>query len=699
MGQISGVDKVYYTENENATVDLTIAENMWNAEYTPNAKKYLIVIDSFNQGQTITFNYNMRLPQNIEQDIVHEAKFEVYNGEVVKLSKVNIYQEAERFDIYTDENIQANIISENAEYIEIGDYTKHNISISNISEENLKNVSLTINLPEVVEEIYARVNDKFAYIVTEGKETKITNLDILAGETVNIEITGKVTEYLNKNEKIQVNINYNETQAEISAKMKIVEPSLIETTITSNKMGKTLEPKEKIEYLITLKNKGQSHSHIDINIPEASSMFIQEIKYINKTTGKTSYISSGDLTGEYKGIEINPEEVVEVYVKGTVKELKKESTLTMFANITGDNIYQTSTSKLVNTVNKKEEEVKEFENVTEDIQTLTNNIQGVAWIDRNQNGRQDDKEVLLKGIKATLINTESTEKVATQTTNSNGEYIFKNIPQGNYIVEFQYNTKSLSITNYKEEEVEDELDSDVVNTTQKNEVVAKTEVFSLASGKTENINAGFVINKTFDMSITKGITKVTVDNKQGTNTYNFDNKNIAKVEIDGEYLKGSLILVEYEISVTNTGEVEGYAKLISDKIPKGMKFNSELNTSWYEESDGTLHTVALANRKLQPGETATIKLVLTKEMLDDKIVSPVNTVQIEQTFNEYLIEDKNQDNNSSEATIIISLTTGKAQSYIGLGLIIITIIGAGIYGTKKVTNKSIYNLTNKERRK
>ena len=120
-----------------------------------------------------------------------------------------------------------------------------------------------------------------------------------------------------------------------------------------------------------------------------------------------------------------------------------------------------------------------------------------------------------------------------------------------------------------------------------------------------------------------------------------------------------------------------------------MKFTSELNTDWYEGEDGKIYSVALANKELQPGETATIKLILIKEMTDDKIVSPVNIANIEETFNEYLIADKNSNNNSSEATIIISLTTGQTQTYIWLILTVIAIIGVGAFGTKKIISKDI----------
>ena len=120
-----------------------------------------------------------------------------------------------------------------------------------------------------------------------------------------------------------------------------------------------------------------------------------------------------------------------------------------------------------------------------------------------------------------------------------------------------------------------------------------------------------------------------------------------------------------------------------------MKFTSELNTDWYEGEDGKIYSVALANKELQPGETATIKLTLIKEMTDDKIVSPVNIANIEETFNEYLIADKDSNNNSSEATIIISLTTGQTQTYIWLILTVIAIIGVGAFGAKKIISKDI----------
>ncbi len=54
-----------------------------------------------------------------------------------------------------------------------------------------------------------------------------------------------------------------------------------------------------------------------------------------------------------------------------------------------------------------------------------------VWIDVNENGIQDNKEVGLKGIIVTLF-TENGQKVETTTTNSNGYYLFSNLSRGKY---------------------------------------------------------------------------------------------------------------------------------------------------------------------------------------------------------------------------------------------------------------------------
>ena len=51
---------------------------------------------------------------------------------------------------------------------------------------------------------------------------------------------------------------------------------------------------------------------------------------------------------------------------------------------------------------------------------------------------------------------------------------------------------------------------------------------------------------------------------------------------------------------------------------------------------------------------------------------------------------KNEENNTSEATIIISLTTGKASDYLWIAFIAIVIIAMGVIGVMRINkNKKV----------
>jgi len=699
IGKLSGIENVYYTENAEANENLEDANNGWSKEYTNNAKKYLIVVENFVQGQIITFQYNINLPENIEDDINHIAEFAVYNNsEILKTSKMTIHQKAEQFNVYEDENIKVELTTDLTGKIEVSEEFKTRLTIINKSEEKIQNTEIEIKLPEGLKTIanHDTTETIKADVTILNNNISIKNLEMENRETVIIENNILVTKYVEPTQEIQGTIKYGDIQKEILEKVQFVEPSNIVATITSDKIGKILEDGETIKYLITLKNLGESHAKVNLDFPELSNMNIVKIEAINLATGDIQSKTSGNLAGEMSDIFIAPNEIVEITVVGMINGFG--GNIAMYAEITGDSIKDVTTTLITNEIKVQEEQQEAIsieepeEKVTiqepQEEQILdTNIIQGVAWIDKNENGVKDRKETLLKNIQVILIDTNTSERIKQTTTNNEGEYTFKDIEDGTYVVEFKYNTDTFSITEYRSSENIESQDSDVIRTTQNNETTSKTEVVEVQKGKNENVNIGLVLNKKFDVGINKRITKVTIDNEEGMNTYNFDNTSMAKVEIDGKEIKGSLILVEYEIEVMNNGEVAGYAKLISDKVPEGMKFNSELNKDWYEGTDGMLYCEAFANNKLQPGEKAKIKLILTKEMTDDKVISPVNNVKLAETYNEYLIEDSNKENDSSEATIIISIKTGKVETYVWLALVVIAIISTGIFGVIKIAKE------------
>lgn len=651
IGQLSGVDKVYYTENPDANVNLEEVNNGWSEEYTANAKKYLIVLDELKQAQTVSFGYYMTLTQNIEEDITHEAKFEVYNNEnmVINVARTEFLQEAQKPNTYVDNSIKADIIFNNTSEIEVKDFMEFGVNVENVSEEDINDLSINLSIPENFEKaitiLTVNGEEKKDQIIYENNELKVKDLNLPKHENATLGIRVRVNEINSNVQKVNATVNYGQNQIELFDRLNMIEKSPIETTITSDKVGKTLMPKEEIEYKITAKNTGKSHANIDIETAISEFMNITKITTINVNTGKTKVISGTNLKSGISMIDIEPNETIEIYIKGRVKELEKDSNIDMYVTIKGEKVETTTTNIISNNAcaNTKKADMTSTQSNME-----TNIIKGIAWIDENENGQKDDGEIVLVGIQAVLMDTKTSAEVARKTTNSKGEYVFKDIPEGSYIVQFHYNKDNFGVTDYTKKGDSNSSSSNVVSTTQSKETIAKTEVIKLQKGETDYANAGFVMNKRFDFSIKNQLIKLTANGEQGTKTLDLKENNNTKIEIEEKYLKNSLILMEYEITVENTGEVEGYANLIDNQIPEGMKFNSELNTDWYEGENGTIYSVALANKVLKPGEVATLKLVLIKDyQISSKYTYIINTTILRDSSNAYLINDKEEENNKS----------------------------------------------------
>ena len=217
-----------------------------------------------------------------------------------------------------------------------------------------------------------------------------------------------------------------------------------------------------------------------------------------------------------------------------------------------------------------------------------------------------------------------------------------------------------------------------------NEVLASTDTITINNGSKSNIDAGFIKATVFDLSLEKRISKVTVQTSNDTNTYNFNNQQLAKVDINGKYLDGAKVIVEYTISVKNEGELEGYAKEVVDYLPKELEFQPELNEKWYKGNDGNLYTEELANTPIAVGQTKSVKLILTKTMTERNTGIINNEAEISKSYNKSGVADKdskNKDKNSkdddmSSADLIIGVKTGDTLIYISaiIAGIIIAII-------------------------
>ena len=310
----------------------------------------------------------------------------------------------------------------------------------------------------------------------------------------------------------------------------------------------------------------------------------------------------------------------------------------------------------------------------------TYRISGVAWFDANQNGMRDSNEELLSNITAKLVDSSSGVIQNTQTTDSNGEYVFSGVKNGTYLIVFEYDSTKYIVTTYQKEGVVSNVNSDVILTTINQEGQSKegavTDIIKIEGGSISNIDIGLMSVDKFDLQIDKAISKVMLQTSNETTTEEYDNTKLAKTEVAAKYVSASTVYVEYNITVSNVGDIKGYARKIVDYIPEGMTFNSalEANADWYTGSDGNLYSEALANRELNPGDSVTLKLVLTKQMNEENTGIINNQVEIYEDYNTYGISDMNSvpgnkaqnENDLSSADLIVSIKTGEVFIYISI---------------------------------
>ena len=210
----------------------------------------------------------------------------------------------------------------------------------------------------------------------------------------------------------------------------------------------------------------------------------------------------------------------------------------------------------------------------------------------------------------------------------------------------------------------------------------------------DDIDTEQVYVKYFDLALEKTLSSaiVTVD---GTSTqyYVDEDEETIRVEVNRNKVSSTTIKFIYYITVTNEGEIAGYATEITDYIPDGLYFDADDNPDWTLALDNVITTDALAKTLLEPGESATVQVILTWVQDSDNTGKFINIAEISDDWNEYGSDDIDSTPNNlveteddyDTAPVYVSISTGlgNATTYIGLTTIVLAILGTGIVLIKK----------------
>ncbi len=203
--------------------------------------------------------------------------------------------------------------------------------------------------------------------------------------------------------------------------------------------------------------------------------------------------------------------------------------------------------------------------------------------------------------------------------------------------------------------------------------------------------------KYFDLALKKWVSQAIVveDGKEViTETGHTGNENpepIVKVDVKSKKIKTVTVKFRYKIKVTNEGQIEGYVKELKDYIPEGLKFVAEDNPEWKQIDENIVTTTQLENTLLQPGESATVEILLTWINGENNMGLKVNVAEISKDYNEYGTPDidstpdnkKEGEDDIDDAPVLLGTKTGQVRVYIVLTTIILLTMAGGIILIKK----------------
>ena len=724
------------TEIENATLKIAAPEGTVHTEIEEGSTFYTdslnseksISVGNIAAGETALARCELRIDSSAEQ---YPGDRNVEN--TVTLTADNMVGEINSssytFTVLEGELKITNISNySNGASLKKGNSIKFTTTIENISRNrDLSNVTINATFPEGVSIKEAYFSDSILEPdkITEGVTIEGNNISANVGE-----IQSKLA-YI-KNNNSYANIGELRTRAYVTVELKVEDYVGDLTTIMTatadgieehysnvgrayvEKVELSIEQAElenqyikegtEYSYYFTITNNGNIDSTsnvMEMVIPEGLS-FIEATYEYNGEPYTISTVNNRKIYVNILNITAGTSVTVEVKVKADMlpdendKEIKTSATLsaTSFESITSNEV----TAIIEYDPNASHEG-------GEPSGTSRYRITGTAWLDENMDGQRDSTEQTIANMQVMLLNRDSNAIVKDPDTNENkitntsndGTYQFTNLPNGRYVVVFVYDSSNYTLTEYQKDGVSESFNSDAidVNLTLNGErrIAGITDVLTINDGNVRNIDIGLYTASRFDLRLDKYIDKITLTTPTiGTNTYEYNNSQLAKIEILNQNVDKSSMVVEYKIVVRNEGSVAGYVNKIVDYLPEEVSFNTELNPDWYLSDNGNIYNASLANERINPGETKEVTLIVSIRITEDLIFDTINnSAEIYECYNEQGLQDidstpannVNTEDDFSKADLIISLVTGKIIMYTAITLVVIAILGFSVYEIKK----------------
>lgn len=221
--------------------------------------------------------------------------------------------------------------------------------------------------------------------------------------------------------------------------------------------------------------------------------------------------------------------------------------------------------------------------------------------------------------------------------------------------------------------------------------VTKTEFYNKSRGKIylddkDVIEVEGESNRTkvalkFNLEVQKEIKRILLNNED----IEISDPSLAKVTVDRKNVEGTVIGVEYAITVKNTESIDGSATVV-EELPEDIRFiEEESDPRWELGEDRVLRA---KTGIISAGEEENFKVVLVWVGGENSFGVKTNTAKIEEVKGESGFKEDDDDDNTSKAELVIEISTGdKRIVLLVLGtIILIGEIAGFMYISKKRKN-------------
>ena len=390
-------NKVYYTENENATEDLTNQDNGWTEDTTniANMSKYMIVVDELEKDEKLDIQYKAQIPENVEYNKQAYTGYQVLysNSETVenKIDSTYINLNTGKGPVL-EATLSATVgkeTIENGATVKKGEVIRYKIDVTNTGTEEATNVTLTANIPEgtvsVVPKDDFEYTEETEYYEEENIAEKVVTIDKIAvGETktLNYEIRVKNDAMVGNTISTIANINYGETLTKTQEFTNTIEDGKIRISIKRVSDGRNqLYPGLGVRYNIIVENiSDEVQENVIVSLLNSDLLEVFSVELVNDK----EEISDIEFTDEMNigTIEAGSHKIVKINAGiGNLEEKQVEMINSAIAKDDENNIYRSNIfsdpvyGHVINfsfISNKENEYIKADDVITYDV-NITNN--------------------------------------------------------------------------------------------------------------------------------------------------------------------------------------------------------------------------------------------------------------------------------------------------------------------------------------